>query len=42
VVLPLSAIGRRPFVLRTFIVGLIVHMIVVGPSISFTVRHCSK
>ena len=42
VVIPLSAIGRRPFVLRSFVAILIVHMIVVGPSISLTVRHHSK
>jgi len=41
VVIPLSAIGRRPFVLRTFVPILIVHMIVVGPSIALTVRRYS-
>ncbi len=41
VVLPLSAIGPRPFMLRTFTVSLIVHMIVVGPSIALTISRCS-
>ena len=39
VVIPLSAIGNRPFVLRTFVNLLIISMVVVGPSISLTVRH---
>jgi hypothetical protein len=39
VVVPLSAIGRRPFNLNSFIVLLLVHMIVVGPSISLTLRY---
>ena len=38
VVIPLSAIGRRPFVFRSFVAILIVHMIVVGPSIALTMR----
>jgi hypothetical protein len=42
VVIPLSAIGRRPFVLRPFLAILIVHMIVVGPSIALTVRQFSR
>jgi hypothetical protein len=42
VVIPLSASGRRPFVLRAFVAVLVVHMIVVGPSIALTVRHCSR
>jgi hypothetical protein len=42
VVIPLSAIGSRPFVLRSFVAFLIVSMIVMGPSISLTVRHYSK
>jgi hypothetical protein len=42
VVIPLSAIGRRPVVLRTFIPFLIVSMIVVGPSIALTVRRFSR
>jgi hypothetical protein len=42
VVIPLSAIGSRPFVLRSFLAFLIVSMIVVGPSISLTVRHFSR
>jgi len=39
VVIPLSAIGRRPFALAPFLAQLAVHMIVVGPSIALTVRH---
>jgi hypothetical protein len=42
VVIPLSAIGRRPFVPRTFMVYMAVAMIVIGPSISLTVRHFSR
>jgi hypothetical protein len=42
VVIPLSAIGSRPFVLRSFVAFLIVSMLVVGPSISLTVRHFSR
>jgi hypothetical protein len=39
VVVPLSAIGRRPFNPKSFVMLLLVHMIVVGPSISLTLRH---
>jgi hypothetical protein len=39
VVIPLSAIGRRPFVLRSFVAFLLVSMIVVGPSIALTLRY---
>ncbi len=42
VVIPLSAIGRRPIAVQTFVPILIIHMIVVGPSISLTVRHFSR
>lgn len=42
VVIPLSAIGSRPFVLRSFVIFLIVSMIVVGPSISLTERSFSR
>lgn len=38
VVVPLSVIGRRPQTLRGFLIGLAVHMIVVGPSIALTLR----
>jgi hypothetical protein len=38
VVIPLSAIGARPIVWPRFVAILIVHVIVVGPSISLTVR----
>jgi hypothetical protein len=40
VTIPLSAIGRRPFNAQSFIAQLLVHMIVVGPSIALTVRRC--
>jgi hypothetical protein len=42
VVIPLSAIGRRRFNTRGFVVQLLVHMIVVGPSIALTVRYYSR
>jgi hypothetical protein len=42
VVIPLSAIGSRPFVLRSFVAFLMVSMLVVGPSISLTVRRHSR
>jgi hypothetical protein len=42
IVVPASAIGHRPFVLRSFIVQMIVHMVVVGPSIALTIRHYSR
>ena len=38
VVIPLSAIGSRPLVLRSFLAFLLVSMVVVGPSIALTVR----
>ena len=38
VTIPLSAIGLRPFVLKTFVAFLIVSMVVVGPSIALTIR----
>lgn len=41
-VLPVSAIGMRPFNARGFFAQLLVHMIVVGPSIALTVRHYSR
>jgi hypothetical protein len=37
VVIPASAIGRRPIVWTTFLEVLAIHMVVVGPSISLTV-----
>jgi len=37
VVIPLSAIGPRPIVWPTFLLGLVVHLLVVGPSIAITV-----
>jgi hypothetical protein len=42
VVIPLSAIGSRPFVPRVFYAVLAIHMVVVGPSISLTVRRYSR
>ncbi|HEY6387113.1 MAG TPA: hypothetical protein VIX91_15665 [Candidatus Acidoferrum sp.] len=43
VVLPLSALhSRGPYKLRELILGLVVHMIVVGLPISFSVRRFSK
>ena len=41
VVIPLSAIGRRPFVLQSFVTYLIVSMIVIGPSIALPIRRFS-
>lgn len=41
VVIPLSAIGQRPFVPRVFCYLLAIHMVVVGPSISLMVRRYS-
>jgi hypothetical protein len=41
VVIPLSAIGHRPLVTRNFVAQLIVHMVVVGPSIALMVRRYS-
>jgi hypothetical protein len=42
VVIPLSAIGPRHFNARSFLTQLLVHMVVVGPSIALTVRHYSR
>jgi hypothetical protein len=42
VVMPLSAVSPRPFDLRSFVLYLIVHMIVVGPSIALTVRYLDR
>src|ERR1022692_836440 len=42
VVIPLSRTGRRPFVLRAFAAVLIVHIVVVGPSIALTIRWYSR
>jgi uncharacterized membrane protein YagU involved in acid resistance len=42
VVIPLSAIGPRPLVIRNFIAVLIAHIVVVGPSIALTVRRYSR
>jgi hypothetical protein len=42
VVLPLSAVGRRPFNTRGFVMQLLVHMMVVGPSIALTIRYYAR
>ncbi len=42
VVIPLSAIGPRPLVIRNFVAVLIAHIMVVGPSIALTVRRYSR
>ena len=38
VIVPLSAIGRRPFHWQGFALYLAIHMVVVGPSIALTLR----
>jgi hypothetical protein len=42
VVIPFSAIGPRPLVIRNFIAVLVAHIVVVGPSIALTVRRYSR
>jgi len=42
VVIPLSALQKRPFNARGFMVQLLIHMIVVGPAIALTVRYYSR
>lgn len=42
VVVPLSVIGRRPQTLQGFLIGLAIHMIVVGPSIALTLRRALR
>ena len=42
VVIPLSRTGRRPFMLLAFVAVLIVHIVVVGPSIALTIRWYSR
>jgi len=39
IVVPLSAIGRRPFNASSFFAQLAVHMLIVGPSIALTIRY---
>ncbi len=41
VTIPLSAIGRRPFVVQSFMLYLLISMVVVGPSIALTIRRLS-
>jgi hypothetical protein len=41
-VVPLSAIGARRFVWSGFLSLLVIHVIVVGPSIALTVRHFAR
>jgi len=42
VVIPLSAIGQRPFQPRVFATFVVIAMVVVGPSIVLTVRYYSR
>jgi hypothetical protein len=42
VVIPMSAIGSRPIVLRGFLLQLAVHMVVVGPTIALMIRRYSR
>jgi len=42
IVLPLSAIGRRPFSLKFMVIGVVIHMFSVGLAIALTVRRYSK
>ena len=43
IVLPLSALhARGPYTLHDLILGLVVHMVVIGLPISFSVRHFAK
>jgi hypothetical protein len=42
VVIPTSRIGSRPLVLRSFLLQLAVHMIVVGPTIALMIRRYSR
>jgi hypothetical protein len=42
VVLPLSAIGRRPFSLKFMVIGVVIHMFSVGLPIALIVRRYSK
>jgi hypothetical protein len=42
VVLPASAIGRRPFSARGFLTQLIIHMVLVGPTIALSLRRLSR
>ncbi len=42
VVIPLSAIGPTPLVMRNFVAVLVAHIVVVGPSIALTVQRYSR
>ena len=42
VALPLTTFGRRPFNLRSFLIGLAIHMVIVGPSIALSLRRFSR
>jgi hypothetical protein len=42
VAIPTSKIGSRPLVLRSFLLQLAVHMIVVGPTIALMIRRYSR
>jgi hypothetical protein len=41
IVVPLSAIGKRPFSFRLMVIGVVIHMVCVGLPIALTVRHFS-
>jgi len=42
IVLPLSAIGRRPFSLKFMVIGVVIHMFSVGLPIALTIRRYSR
>ncbi len=42
VVIPLTALQKRPFSTKGFMMQLLIHMIVVGPSIALTVQYYSR
>jgi hypothetical protein len=41
IVVPLSAIGKRPFSFKLMVIGIVIHIFCVGLPIAFTVRHFS-
>jgi len=42
IVLPLSAVAKRPFSLKLMIVGVVIHIFCVGLPISLSVRRFSR
>jgi uncharacterized membrane protein YagU involved in acid resistance len=42
VIIPLSAIGKRPFVRSASLPQIAVHMLIVGPTIALAIRHYSR